>query len=494
VDIALLHFVLWAPLVGALLTMLFGQGMRARVVALFSTGVTLAASVWVYLRYDLAAGGTQFESVAPFIPQIGSSLRIGIDGVSLPMVFLNCFLSFLVVLISWKFELRPQLYFVLVQFLQTAVTGVFVSLDLFVFFLFWELELAPMFLLIGIWGGVRREYAAMKFIIYTISGSAFMLVGILALFFLTSSPTGGGTFDLFQISNGAKALPLATQVLLFLLLFIGFAVKVPIVPFHTWLPDAHVEAPTPISVLLAGILLKMGGYGLIRLCVTMLPDGARALSTMLVILGTVGVIYGAMLALAQINGDLKKMIAYSSVSHMGYVILGLAALSAGGIQGAVVQMFTHGTITALLFTMVGLVYDRTHTRIIPDMSGLAPKMPFIATAFVMAGLASLGLPGMNGFIGEFVVFMGAFEVWPVYTVISAFAIVLTAGYICWMLMRVFFGTLDEHKWHGLSDADPREKLVVVCLVGIIILTGMYPSAVADVIAIGVAPIARLFAA
>jgi NADH-quinone oxidoreductase subunit M len=489
VDIALLHTVLWAPLVGALLTMMFGQGMRARGVALFSTGFTLAAATWMYLRYDLSAGGTQFESVAPFIPQIGSSLRIGVDGVSLPLVLLNAFLGFLVVLISWKFELRPQLYFVLVLMLQTAVTGVFVSLDLFVFFLFWELELAPMFLLIGIWGGARREYAAMKFIIYTIAGSAFMLVGILALFFTT----GVGTFDLFMISNGAKALPVATQVLMFLLLFIGFAVKVPIVPFHTWLPDAHVEAPTPISVLLAGILLKMGGYGLIRLCVTLLPDGARVLAPMLVILGVIGVIYGALLALAQINGDLKKMIAYSSVSHMGYVIIGLAALTTTGIQGAVMQMFTHGTITALLFTMVGLVYDRTHTRIIPDMGGLAPKMPFIAASFVMAGLASLGLPGMNGFIGEFLVFIGAFEVWPVFTAISAFAIVLTAGYICWMLMKVFFGTLDEHKWHGLTDADAREKFVVVCMLGIIILTGMYPSAVADVIAIGVAPIARLFA-
>jgi NADH-quinone oxidoreductase subunit M len=469
--------------------MMFGQGMRARVVALLSTGLTLAAAIWMYARYDLQVGGTQFESIAPFIPQIGSSLRIGVDGVSLPLVILNAFLSFLVVLISWKFELRPQLYFVLVQILQTAVTGVFVSLDLFVFFLFWELELAPMFLLIGIWGGARREYAAMKFIIYTITGSAFMLVGILALFFTT----GVGTFDLFRISDGAKALPVATQVLMFLLLFVGFAVKVPIVPFHTWLPDAHVEAPTPISVLLAGILLKMGGYGLIRLCVTLLPDGARVLVPFLVILGVVGVIYGAMLALAQINGDLKKMIAYSSVSHMGYVIIGLAALTTTGIQGAVMQMFTHGTITALLFTMVGLVYDRTHTRIIPDMSGLAPKMPFIASAFVMAGLASLGLPGMNGFIGEFLVFMGAFEVWPVYTAIGAFAIVLTAGYITWMLMKVFFGRLDEHKWHGLTDADAREKLVVTLMLGIIILTGMYPSAVSDMIAIGVAPIARLFA-
>jgi NADH-quinone oxidoreductase subunit M len=469
--------------------MMFGQGMRARVVALLSTSVALAAATWVYVRYDLQAGGTQFESVAPFIPQIGSWLRIGVDGVSLPLVFLNCFLTFLVVLISWKFELRPQLYFVLVQILQTAVTGVFVSLDLFVFFLFWELELAPMFLLIGIWGSARREYAAMKFIIYTITGSAFMLVGILALFFTT----GVGTFDLFRISDGAKALPVATQVLMFLLLFVGFAVKVPIFPFHTWLPDAHVEAPTPISVLLAGILLKMGGYGLIRLCVTLLPEGARVLVPFLVILGVINVIYGAMVALAQINGDLKKMIANSSISHMGYVIIGLAALTTTGIQGAVMQMFTHGTITALLFTMVGLVYDRTHTRLIPDMSGLAPRMPFIATSFVMAGLASLGLPGMNGFIGEFLVFIGAFEVWPIYTAISAFAIVLTAGYITWMLMKVFFGQLDEHRWHGLGDADAREKLVVVCMLGIIILTGMYPNAVADVIAVGVAPIARLFA-
>jgi len=472
--------------------MVAGRGRTARVIALISTGITLIAAVALYLGYNLQTGGIQFESYLPFIPRIGSNLRIGVDGVSLPMVLLNAFLCFLVVLISWKLELRPQLYFILVQFLESAVTGVFVSLDLFVFFLFWELELAPMFLLIGIWGGPRREYAAMKFIIYTISGSAFMLVGILALFFLTASPTGAGSFDMTSLAIGAKGLAPATQALMFMLLFIGFAVKVPIVPFHTWLPDAHVEAPTPISVLLAGILLKMGGYGLIRLCVTLLPDGARILSPMLIALGVIGVIYGAMLALAQINGDLKKMIAYSSVSHMGYVIIGMAALTSTGIQGAVMQMFTHGTITALLFTMVGLVYDRTHTRIIPQMGGLAPKMPFIAVGFVMAGLASLGLPGMNGFIGEFLVFIGAFSVWPWQTGIAAFGIVLTAGYITWMLMKVFFGRLDEHKWHALTDADAREKFVVVALLGIIILTGVYPSAVADVIAVGVAPIAKIF--
>jgi NADH-quinone oxidoreductase subunit M len=481
--------ILWAPAVGAILTMLFGRGPAARGIALVASGIALLVSMYVFARYDLRSGGLQFESFAPFIPQIGSSLHIGVDGVSLPLVFLNAFLTFLVVLISWNYDLRPQLYFTLVLFLETAVTGVFVTLDLFVFFLFWELELAPMFLLIGIWGGARREYAAMKFIIYTVTGSAFMLIGILALFF----STGLGTFDLFRVASAARALPIASQIVLFLLLFVGFAVKVPIFPFHTWLPDAHVEAPTPISVLLAGVLLKMGGYGLVRLCMTILPDGAHQLAPFLVVLGVINVIYGAMVALAQINGDLKKMIANSSISHMGYVIIGLAALTTTGIQGAVMQMFTHGTITALLFTMVGLVYDRTHTRIIPQMGGLAPKMPFIAATFVMAGLASLGLPGMNGFIGEFLVFIGSFPTWPWYTAIAAFGIVLTAGYILWMLMRVFMGKLDEHKWHALTDATWREKFVVVALLFVIILTGIYPSVVSDVIAIGVAPIALLFA-
>ncbi|MCC6174714.1 MAG: NADH-quinone oxidoreductase subunit M [Chloroflexi bacterium] len=490
-DANLLQLTLWLPAVGAILALVLGQGQRARGIAVVITGFTLLLSIWLFVRYDLTTGGIQFASAVPFIPQIGSSISIGADGVSMPLVFLNAFLTFLVVLMSWNFELRPQLYFTLVMLLETAVMGVFVSLDLLVFFLFWELELAPMYLLIGIWGGPRREYAAMKFIIYTIIGSAFMLVGILALVFSTSAP-GAATFDLMQVSAAARTLAPASQVLMFVLLYVGFAVKVPIFPFHTWLPDAHVEAPTPISVLLAGVLLKMGGYGLIRLCVTILPEGARVLVPFLVVLGVINVIYGALVALAQINGDLKKMIANSSISHMGYVILGLAALSATGIQGAVMQMFTHGTITALLFTMVGLVYDRTHTRIIPEMGGLAQRMPFVATAFVMAGLASLGLPGLNGFIGEFIVFMGAFQVWPIYTAISVFAIVLTAGYLTWMLLRIFFGPMSG-RWHHLTDASAREKFVVVALLFVIILTGVYPSSVADMIAVGVAPIARLFA-
>ena len=484
---ALLHLVVWLPLVGAVLILLFGRGWHARSLALAVSGVTLLAAIWLYARFDLRAGGMQFESSFPFIPTIQSAFRIGVDGISMPLVLLNCLLTFLAVLISWNLDIRPQLYFALILVLETAVTGVFTSLDLFVFFLFWELELAPMYLLIGIWGGPRREYAAMKFIIYTVSGSAFMLVGILALFFTT----GAGTFDLFRIADGARALPIALQVLFFVLLYIAFAVKIPVFPFHTWLPDAHVEAPTPVSVLLAGVLLKMGGYGLIRLCVTILPDAARVLVPLLVTLAVVNVLYGAAVALAQINGDLKKMIANSSISHMGYVVLGVAALTASGLEGAVMQMFTHGTITALLFMMVGLVYDRTHTRMIPEMTGLATRMPFIATAFVMAGLASLGLPGMNGFIGEFLVFIGAYGVWPLATILSAFAIVITAGYITWMLLKVFFGPLMP-RWGQLGDATPREVFAVSTLLFVIIGTGVYPRSVVDMIAVGIQPVARLF--
>jgi NADH-quinone oxidoreductase subunit M len=484
----LLQAVVWLPAIGALSILFFGRGTRARTIAAIFSGITLVLAAALYLGYDLRVGGLQAESSIPFIPAIGSAFRLGVDGVSMPLVFLNAFLTFLVVVVSWNLSPRPQLYFALILFLETAVTGVFTALDLFVFFLFWELELAPMYLLIGIWGGGRREYSAMKFIIYTVTGSAFMLIGILALFFTT----GVGTFDLFRIAEGARALPIATQVLFFVLLYIGFAVKVPIFPFHTWLPDAHVDAPTPVSILLAGVLLKMGGYGLIRLCMTILPDAARQLVPILVVLAVINVVYGAYLALAQINGDLKKMIANSSISHMGYVVLGLAALTDTGIEGAVVQMFTHGTITALLFMMVGLVYERTHTRIISELGGLGSRMPFIATTFVMAGLASAGLPGMNGFIGEFLVFIGAFNAWPVATVLSAFAIVLTAGYITWMLLKVFFGPISP-RWHDLTDATPREVFGVIALLVVIISVGVYPSSVVDMVAVGVAPIARLFA-
>jgi NADH-quinone oxidoreductase subunit M len=347
-----------------------------------------------------------------------------------------------------------------------------------------------MYLLIGIWGGPRREYAAMKFILYTVTGSAFMFVGILLLYFLT----GAGTFDMVQIAAAAPNIVrnygVGLQAVTFLLLFFGFAVKVPVWPLHTWLPDAHVEAPTPISVLLAGVLLKMGGYGLLRLCVGTLPDAAYQLSWLIGLLAVINVLYGAFVAMVQT--DLKKMIANSSVSHMGYVLLGLAALNQGGLEGSVLQMVTHGTITGLLFSMVGVLYDRTHTREIPLMQGLAARMPATATLFYVAAFASLGLPLMSGFIAEFTVFVGAYPVFPIYTVLAVSAIVITAGYLMWMLQRVFTGPIGR-QWLRLDDASPREIFATGALVASILLIGMFPNVVLNMISVGVQPVVGLVA-
>jgi NADH-quinone oxidoreductase subunit M len=488
-ETLVLQLVVWLPMLGAILIGIIGGGSigAPRRIAAIITIATLGLSIWLFAAFNSAIAGFQFDAGFMWLPPIRSYYKLGVDGISLPLLVLNTLLGFLAVVISWNQTHRPQLYFSILLILQTAVSGVFTSLDFFLFFLFWELELIPMYLLIGIWGGPRREYAAMKFIVYTVVGSAFMLLGILALFFFT----GGRSFDMVELSTAARSLAPTVQVGLFLLLAIGFAVKVPIFPFHTWLPDAHVEAPTPGSVLLAGVLLKMGGYGLLRLCVSVLPEAAQQLSWLLAVLAVVNIIYGAMVALAQT--DLKKMIANSSISHMGYVILGLAALTQTGFQGAVFQMVTHGTITGLLFMMVGVVYDRTHTREIPRMTGLAQRMPMAAALFVVAALASLGLPGMSGFVGEFLVFIGSFPVWQWYTVIGAFAIVITAGYLLWMLERVFMGPLGQ-EWRDshLTDMSAREGFAVGTLVAVIILVGVFPNVIAEMIAGGVTPIARLF--
>jgi len=475
----MLSTIIFLPLVGAVVIALLPKDrtpLHRGVAAAFS-GLCLALSLTVYFAFQAGTPGIQFQERAAWVPSLGISYFVGVDGLNLPMVLLTSILTFLAVLSSWRIQLRTKEYFALLLILETGVLGVFSSLDFLLFFLFWEVELIPMYLLIGIWGGPRREYAAIKFVVYTLVGSSLMLLGILALYF-QSSPR---TFDMIALSQMQWSPAFASVV--FLLLFVGFAVKLPVFPFHTWLPDAHVEAPTAVSVLLAGVLLKMGGYGILRANVGILPSAAEQFAGLIAVLAVINVLYGA--AASMVQRDLKSLVAYSSVSHMGYVLLGVAALSSVSLSGAALQMFTHGTITGLLFLLVGLVYERTHTRQIADMSGLAPRMPVVATLFVMAGLASLGLPGMSGFIAEFTVFIGSYGAIPLATILGAFGVVITAGYTLWMLQRVFFGPPTE-RWASLGDARGIEIIPLVSLIAIIILIGVYPAVLTTVVDHGIA--------
>jgi NADH-quinone oxidoreductase subunit M len=487
----LLQLVLWLPLVGAIVVALAPPDaenpLRSWRIATFVAAITFLLAAWLFIGFDRAhTDQYQFETRIAWLP-FGSDYRTAVDGLSMPLVALNALLSLSAIAGSWRIVTRQPLYFSLFLALETAVAGVFTAGDLFLFFLFWELELIPMFLIIGIWGGPRREYAAFKFILFTVGGSAFMLVGIFLVAFFGPRPLTFGIpeiarFNFAQYGTGIASL----GGLAFILLFIGFAVKVPIFPLHTWLPDAHVEAPTAGSVILAGVLLKMGGYGLLRLCVSLLPQSAHDWQWLLVILAVVNSIYGAYVALAQT--DLKKMIANSSISHMGYVILGIAALTQVGFNGALLVMLAHGLYSGLLFSMVGLVYDRTHTREITAMGGLAARMPFIATVFFVAGLASLGLPGLAGFVAEFTTFIGSYSVLPLATILCVSTIAITAGYILWRLGSVFYGPLMA-EWTSLTDAIWRERLAVGILAAATLLIGVVPSVVTDLSAGGVAPIA-----
>jgi NADH-quinone oxidoreductase subunit M len=389
---AVLNLAIWLPLAGAIvIALLPGSDRAARWIALLVSGAALALSLVLAINFNgHAPSGAmvdpQFSTHVPWISRLGASYFVGLDGLSLPLFLLNAVLVFLSVIVAWNTTLRAREFFALVLVLETAVAGVFSSLDLLLFFLFWELELAPMYLLIGVWGGARREYAAMKFILYTIAGSAVMLVGILLMYFSGAQRT----FDVTVL--GGQVYPAALQVPIWCLLFFGFAVKLPVFPLHNWLPDAHTEAPTAISVLLAGILLKMGGYGILRMNVGLLPDASHQMAGLLAALAAINIVYGALVAMMQT--DLKRLIANSSISHMGYVLLGISALTPIGLQGAAFQLVAHGMITGLLFVMVGVVYDRTHTREIPALGGLARRIPIVTSFFVVAVLASLGLPGM----------------------------------------------------------------------------------------------------
>ena len=502
----LLTATVFLPLAGALVIVGLIRGdQRVRVFAVGVALADLALAVAVFSLFDHGAGAERFQLVDKF-GWIGegsvfnnqtfeASYHLGVDGLSAPMLLLTGLLGLCAVLASWNIQLRVKEYFVWLLVLQTAVMGVFASLDFLLFFLFWELELLPMYLLISIWGSGRKEYSAMKFLIFTILGSAFMLVAILAVF-LTP---GVGTFDMTALLAGCtEASPDcidASKVIvpinvIFWFFIAAFAIKLPVWPVHTWLPDAHTDAPTAVSVMLAGVLLKMGGYGLIRISVGMFPDLdlATEFAWALAVLAVISVLYGAIVTLRQT--DLKRLIAYSSVSHMGLVLLGVAVGIGGGaaskvaLTGAGVQMFVHGTITGLLFLLVGLVYDKTHTRYIPDLGGLASRMPLVASVFVVAGLASLGLPGLSGFVAEALVLLGSFEAfaWP--TALAAFGIVLAAGYILWMIERVFFGP-ERERFANVTDAGVIEAVPLGLLVVSIVVIGFYPAFLTDVFSAGV---------
>ncbi len=473
---------IFIPAIGAmLLALLPRENVRLiRQVATVISALAFVTSLLVLAAYDREKIGIQLAQQVPWISAIGIQYFVGVDGLSLPMVLLTTLLTLLAVLGSMKITLRTKEYFALLLILETGVLGVFASLDFFLFFLFWEVELIPMYLLIGIWGGARREYAAIKFVIYTLVGSAMMLIAILALYF-GSEPH---TFDMVVL-GGLTWAP-AFQSIVFLFLFFGFAVKLPMFPFHTWLPDAHVEAPTAVSVLLAGVLLKMGGYAMLRTCLMILPDAAIQYSYVIAIFAVINVLYGALVVLAQ--RDLKAVVAYSSVSQMGYVLLGMAGLTTISLTGAAIQLFSHGLISGLLFFLVGAVYERTHTRQIAEMGGLAPRMPILTTLFMMGGLATLGLPGMSGFIAEFVTFVGAFVMYPLFTAMAIFGIVLSAGYMLWTIRRIFFGPL-QLPYISLGDAKGVELIPLFTLATAIVLFGTVPSLMTQIIEVGIIPLA-----
>jgi NADH-quinone oxidoreductase subunit M len=489
----LLNWILWMPLIGAIGVLLIPKGKdnAVRMWALVNTAITLLLTIVLYSKFDITVGGMQpyFNVKIPWISSFFINYSLGVDGISLPMILLTALLFFLCILSSWKIEKSVKGYFFLFLFLQCSVFGVFLSLDFFLFYVFWEVMLLPMFFLIGIWGGENREYAAVKFFLYTFFGSILMLIGIIALYH--ASGQGIESFDILALSGGNfinnKLMLFGTEWhfnrIFFVFMFIGFAIKVPVFPFHTWLPHAHVQAPTAISVILAGVLLKMGTYGFLRIAFPIFPQAAVEFSTCIAWLGLINVIYGALCAMAQ--DDVKKLIAYSSVSHMGFVMLGLAAMTVQGMNGAVLQMFNHGTSTAMMFLMIGILYERSHHRWIvkPDgtkgFGGLYTQLPIYSIIFIIAMFASLGLPGLSGFISEALIFLGIYERFTTITVIATFGLLIGAAYLLWMFKRMFFGeVLESNK--SYTDMNPREIFYMLPLCVAVILFGIYPSPILNI--------------
>ncbi|MEO8422664.1 MAG: NADH-quinone oxidoreductase subunit M [Actinomycetota bacterium] len=474
----LLTIVTFLPLAGAVVLLLWrgAPDNSARSAAMLTTVVTFIVSLSVLGKFERADAAFQMVERATWVKSIGLQYLVGVDGVSLWMVLLTTFLFPLSVLASWTVEKNVRLYMASMLVLETAVIGSFVALDLLLFFVFFEALLVPMYLIIGGWGGERRIYAAIKFFLYTMAGSAFLLVGILFLFSRSAGPVGHGTFDIQQLMSVAGSLPASTARWLFLAFFVAFAVKVPLFPLHTWLPEAHTEAPTAGSVLLAGVLLKVGAYGLIRFNLLLFPEASKYFAPAVSILAVIGIIYGAVVALIQT--DIKRLVAYSSVSHLGFVVLGIFAFTNQGVTGGILQMVNHGLSTGALFLLVGMVYERTHTRDLGRMGGLAVVMPWLTGAFLFAVFSSVGLPGLNNFVGEFLVILGSFAVNRWFGALAAVAVVLAAIYLLWSYQRMAYGPIhEEHS--GLPDVNLREVLVLAPVLSLLLVFGVFPKLLTD---------------
>jgi NADH-quinone oxidoreductase subunit M len=451
-----------------------------RMLALGGTVATFLLSVGMLIGFVAGEGGFQFAEQAEWIPQWGVSYRLGIDGVSLFLVMLTTFMMPLAILASWEQIDRAKGFFVSLLILEASLVGVFVALDLILFYVFFEIMLVPMYGLIGIWGGANRRYASIKFFLYTLIGGLLMLVAILVLYF----NAGGTSFDYDHIL-GAVALTGTQQTLVFLAFFVAFAIKVPLFPVHTWLPDAHTEAPTVGSVLLAAVMLKIGGYGFLRFSLPYFPEATMQMAPWILGLGVVGVLYGALVAMVQ--GDIKKLVAYSSVSHLGFVVIGTFALTTTSASASVVQMVNHGLSTGALFLLIGFLYDRTHSRVIAEHSGLAKSAPVLGGLFLLSAMSSIALPGLNGFVGEFPILLGTYQSVPWAAVLAAFGVILAALYLLWAYQRMFHGPVGGHAV-GLLDLNPREIAVMVPIVALMIGIGLYPQPMYDRVTPSVAQI------